>query len=158
MKKIACIAVAAACIGAVGAVELTHRWSFNAANDYTDSVGGVVAAKMGTALHIADGKVVLNDTGASVSGAKEGSLNLGTNLLDADGATIEIWATENAVRNSARIFDYGTDSTHYFMLEWSHGTDSHQSWAMACTPGAVTNVYTPTGAFILGTFAPGTIR
>ena len=55
------------------------------------------------------------------------------------------------MRNSARIFDYGTDSTHYFMLEWSHGTDSHQSWAMACTPGAVTNVYTPTGAFILGT-------
>ena len=151
MKKIACIAVATACIGAVGAVELTHRWSFNAADDYTDSVGGVVAAKMGTALHIADGKVVLNDTGASISGAKEGSLNLGTNLLDADGATIEIWAPENAVRNSARSFDYGTDSTHYFMLEWSHGTDSHQSWAMACTPGAVTNVYTPTGAFILGT-------
>ena len=145
------LAVAAACCTGTGAVELTHRWSFNAADDYTDSVGGVVAAKMGTALHIADGKVVLNDTGASVSGAKEGSLNLGTNLLDADGATIEIWATQNTVRDSSRIFDYGTDSTHYFMLEWSHGTDSHQSWAMACTPGAVTNVYTPTGAFILGT-------
>ena len=149
--KFVLLAVAAASCAGAGAVELTHRWSFNAADDYTDSVGGVVAAKMGTALHIADGKVVLNDTGASISGAKEGSLNLGTNLLDADGATIEIWATENAVRNSARIFDYGTDSTHYFMLEWSHGTDSHQSWAMACTPGAVTNVYTPTGAFILGT-------
>ena len=88
--KFVLLAVAAASCAGTGAVELTHRWSFNAADDYTDSVGGVVAAKMGTALHIADGKVVLNDTGASVSGAKEGSLNLGTNLLDADGATIEI--------------------------------------------------------------------
>ena len=48
------LAVAAACCTGTGAVELTHRWSFNAADDYTDSVGGVVAAKMGTALHIAD--------------------------------------------------------------------------------------------------------
>ena len=31
MKRIACFVAAAACIGAVGAVELTHRWSFNAA-------------------------------------------------------------------------------------------------------------------------------
>jgi len=75
------LAVAAVCSTGAGAVELTHRWSFNAADDYTDSVGGVVAAKMGTALHIADGKVVLNDTGASVSGAKEGSLNLGAALI-----------------------------------------------------------------------------
>ena len=144
--KFVLFAVVAACCAGTGAVELTHRWSFNAANDYTDSIGGVVAAKMGTALQIADGKVTLTGTAA-----KSGSLDLGANLLDADGATIEIWATENAVRNSARIFDYGVDRTHYFMLEWTHGTDSHQSWAMALTPGAVTNVYTPTGAFILGT-------
>ena len=44
--------------------------------------------------------------------AGSGSLDLGANLLDTDGATIEIWATQNAVRNSSRIFDYGTDSTH----------------------------------------------
>ena len=146
MKKIACIAVATACIGAVGAVELTHRWSFNAADDYTDSVGGVVAAKMGTALQIADGQVKLTGTAA-----KSGSLDLGANLLDADGATIEIWATQNTVRDSSRIFDYGTDSTHYFMLNWTHGTSTYQSWAMALTPGAVTNVYTPTGPYLLGT-------
>ncbi|MBQ6338631.1 MAG: hypothetical protein IJI36_05735, partial [Kiritimatiellae bacterium] len=145
------VALFAVAASAAGAVELTHRWSFNAADDYTDSVGGVVATKMGTALHIADGKVVLNDTGASVSGAKEGSLNLGTNLLDADGATIEIWATQNAVRNSSRIFDYGTDSTHSFMLEWTHGTVLYRSWALARTPSAVTNDYTPTGPYMLGT-------
>ncbi|MBR1586932.1 MAG: hypothetical protein IJ658_01275, partial [Kiritimatiellae bacterium] len=134
------------CRSAVGAVELTHRWSFNAAADYTDSIGGVVAAKMGTALHIADGKVTLTGTAA-----KSGSLDLGANLLDADGATIEIWATQNAVRNSSRIFDYGTDSTHYFMLNWTYGTSTYQSWAMALTPNAVTNVYTPTGPYLLGT-------
>ena len=139
-------AVAAACWTGAGAVELTHRWSFNAADDYTDSVGGVVATKMGTALQIVDGQVKLTGTAA-----KSGSLDLGANLLDADGATIEIWATQNTVRDSARIFDYGTDSTHYFMLNWTHGTSTYQSWAMALTPGAVTNVYTPTGPYLLGT-------
>ena len=96
------LAVAAACCTGFGAVELTHRWSFNAANDYTDSVGGVTATKMGTALQIADGQVKLTGTAA-----KSGSLDLGANLLDADGATIEIWATQNTVRDSSRIFDYG---------------------------------------------------
>ena len=139
-------AVAAACCAGGGAVELTHRWSFNAANDYTDSVGGVTATKMGTALQIVDGQVKLTGTAA-----KSGSLDLGANLLDADGATIEIWATQNTVRDSSRIFDYGTDSTHYFMLNWTYGTSTYQSWAMALTPNAVTNVYTPTGPYLLGT-------
>ena len=145
--KFVLFAVAAACCAGAGAVELTHRWSFNAADDYTDSVGGVVATKMGTALQIADGQVKLTGTAA-----KSGSLDLGANLLDADGATIEIWGTQNAVRNSSRILDYGTDSTHYFMLEWTHGTDAYQSWAIARTSsGAVTNQYTPTGPYLLGT-------
>jgi len=90
------LAVAAACCTGVGAVELTHRWSFNAADDYTDSVGGVVAAKMGTALQIADGQVKLTGTAA-----KSGSLDLGANLLDADGATIEIWARCQREREAA---------------------------------------------------------
>ena len=147
MKKIACFAVAAACIGAFGAVELTHRWSFNAANDYTDSIGGVVATKMGTALQIADGKVTLTGTAA-----KSGSLDLGANLLDADGATIEIWATHNAVRNSSRIFDYGVDSTHFFALLWTYGTELyHPQTLIANGSSTGKSDYTPTGPYILGT-------
>ncbi len=38
--KFVLLAVAAASCAGAGAVELTHRWSFNAADDYTDSVGG----------------------------------------------------------------------------------------------------------------------
>ena len=124
--KFVLLAVAAASCAGTGAVELTHRWSFNAADDYTDSVGGVVAAKMGTALQIANGKVTLTGTAA-----KSGSLDLGANLLDADGATIEIWATQNAVRNASRIFDYGADSTHFFTLSWTQGTVIHRSQAIA---------------------------
>ena len=52
-------AVAAACCAGTSAVELTHRWSFNSADDYTDSVGGVTATKMGTALQIVDGQAKL---------------------------------------------------------------------------------------------------
>ena len=145
MKKLLVLSMLA-CATAASAVELMHRWSFNAAGDYTDSVGGVVAAKLGTALQIADGKVTL--TGAA---AKSGSLDLGANLLDADGATIEIWATQNAVRNASRIFDYGADSTHFFTLSWTQGTVIHRAQALACTPTATTVDYTPTGPYMLDT-------
>ena len=95
---------------------LAHRWSFN--GNLNDSQGGSTATKVGSNVTIADGKAKL--TG---SGYGSGSLKLGTNLLNTDAATIEIWASQTAARNWGRIFDYGADNTHYFCLTWSYGTD-----------------------------------
>ena len=95
---------------------LAHRWSFN--GNLNDSKGGSTATKVGSNVTIADGKAKL--TG---SGNGSGSLKLGTNLLNTDAATIEIWASQTAARNWARVFDYGADNTHYFCLTWSSGTD-----------------------------------
>lgn len=96
--------------------ELVHRWSFN--GNLNDSQGGATATKVGSNVTIADGKAKLTGSG---NGA--GSLKLGTNLLNTDAATIEIWASQTAARNWARVFDYGADNTHYFCLTWSNGTD-----------------------------------
>ena len=95
---------------------LVHRWSFN--GNLNDSQGGSTATKVGSNVTIADGKAKLTGSG---NGA--GSLKLGTNLLNTDAATIEIWASQTAARNWARVFDYGVDNTHYFCLTWSSGTD-----------------------------------
>ena len=95
---------------------LAHRWSFN--GNLNDSQGGATATKVGSNVTIADGKAKLTGNG---NGA--GSLKLGTNLLNTDAATIEIWASQTAARNWARVFDYGADNTHYFCLTWSYGTD-----------------------------------
>ena len=95
---------------------LAHRWSFN--GNLNDSQGGSTATKVGSNVTIADGKAKL--TG---SGYGSGSLKLGTNLLNTEAATIEIWASQTAARNWARVFDYGADNTHYFCLTWSYGTD-----------------------------------
>ena len=96
--------------------ELVHRWSFN--GNLNDSQGGSTATKVGSNVTIADGKAKLTGNGNG-----SGSLKLGTNLLNTDAATIEIWASQTAARNWARVFDYGADNTHYFCLTWSYGTD-----------------------------------
>ena len=95
---------------------LAHRWSLN--GNLNDSQGGATATKVGSKVTIADGKAKLTGSG---NGA--GSLKLGTNLLNTEAATIEIWASQTAARNWARVFDYGADNTHYFCLTWSSGTD-----------------------------------
>ena len=95
---------------------LTHRWSFT--SDLSDSVGSATATKNGSSVAVSGGMVKMTGNGHNA-----GSLNLGTNLLNTDAATIEIWARQNAARNWARVFDYGADDTHYFTLTWSQGTD-----------------------------------
>ena len=117
---------------------LAHRWSFN--DNLNDSVGSSTATKVGSAVTVADGKAKLTGSG---NGA--GSLNLGQNLLNTDAATIEIWASQTAARNWARVFDYGADNTHYFTLTWSQGGDAARDRA-GCkntTEVAVDNTMAP---------------
>lgn len=116
-------------VWSASAYELAHRWSFNGNNDevnLVDSVGGVTAEKVGDNNAWSDGKLVMTGNGGRTAG-----LNLGKNLLSADGATIEIWATHDTVRNWARIFDYACEPTYdgsyagnYIMWAWSNGTNT----------------------------------
>lgn len=113
----------------VNAAELAHRWSFNGTTDeenLLDPVGNVTAEKVGNNNSWSDGKLVMAGNGGRTAG-----LNLGKNLLSADGATIEIWATHDTVRNWARIFDYACEPTYdgsyagnYIMWAWSNGTNT----------------------------------
>ena len=108
---------------------LAHRWSFNGeGNDYTDSITGNSASTFGNADKRATtgGKLVLNGNGSG-----QGSLNLGKGLLGLGDATVEIWASNDAVKHYARVFDYGNGSyasnpgqTDCFLFIWSTGTDA----------------------------------
>ncbi len=100
---------------AAPAVSLAHRWSF--AGGYADSAGGSAATPVGSSVTVSGGKAKMTGDGHGT-----GSLNLGTNLLNTDGATVEIWASQTAVRNWSRVFDYGADDSHYFTLTWTYGT------------------------------------
>ncbi len=123
-------------------VALTHRWSFN--DNLNDSVGSSKASKIGSNVNLVDGKAVCTGNGAG-----QGSLNLGSNLLNTDGATIEIWAANDEVKSGSRIFEYGVDTGHYFMMAWTKSTDLYVDCAEAFSDGA-NNIYD-------GTLAPFTL-
>ena len=105
----------------VAAAELTHRWSFNS-DDKDEITGADPAARFGT-RSISDGQV--HFTGDSWGG---GSLSLGVGSLGSGDATVEIWATQDAVRNNSVIFSYsnngwGTAPTMEACMQWTSGTD-----------------------------------
>ncbi len=136
MKKVGglftCSALALMAFAALplSAAELTHRWSFN--GDYSDSVGGADAVKCGTYVSLYGGRVHMG-YGDCTHGT--GYVDLGTNRLDAAEATVELWARHDGVKSWARVFDYGADDTHYFMLAWTGGTDFSKDRAGAKNPG-----------------------
>ncbi|MBR0066936.1 MAG: hypothetical protein IJQ00_05020 [Kiritimatiellae bacterium] len=115
----AAILAAALAVTSLGAVEkvtsdaLVHRWSFT--GNVKDSVTGQEAKSIG--------KANLSATALVLPGGKHeaGHLDLGTNVLPADGSdvTIEVWGTLKSVHPWARIFDYGSDDKNYFTMAWS---------------------------------------
>jgi len=119
LKKFGVACAAFAVFAAFGAAErttsdvLAHRWSFM--GNVKDSVTGVEATSVG--------KANLSATALVLSGGNHeaGHLDLGTNIMPADGSdvTIEIWATLRSLHRWARIFDYGSDSKNYFTMAWS---------------------------------------
>ena len=129
--RVAACAVVFVAISAFGA-ELTHRWSFN--GDWSDSVGGADAVKCGTYVSLYGGRVHMG-YGACSHGT--GYVDLGTNMLDTTEATIEIWARHDGVQNWSRIFDYGADNAHYFMLCWTYGTNLNNDRAGMKNPGEI---------------------
>ena len=88
---------------APSASDLVHRWSFN--GDLTDSVGGQTATAVGS--------VTTENGQYKLAGGSRGSsyINLGADVLPkhGQGATIEIWAKQNAIQYWSRIWDVGTN-------------------------------------------------
>ena len=145
--KIRMLAVCAAVAVATGAARtaladapiLTHRWSFN--GDYSDSVGDADAVNVGERVSLYGNRVHLGGYDYTA----QGHIVLGTNRLDTAEATIEIWARHDSVRRWSRIFDYGSDTNHYFTLAWTQGLSLSKDRAGAKNPteSAVDNTMAP---------------
>ncbi len=121
-------------VPAAQSATLTHRWSFNS-NDKDEITGADPASRFGT-RNISDGQV--HFTGNSWGG---GSLSLGTGSLGSGDATVEIWATQDAVRNNSVIFSYsdkgwGTAPTMEACMQWTSGTDINKDALWLSKDGA----------------------
>ena len=114
------------------AYELTHRWSFN--GSYSDSVGGVDATPEGgqkeECLSFEDSPLGGRMVKMAYAGSGTGAwLNLGTGVLGAEDATVEIWARRNAFRSWSRIFDYGKGGSAFdtLFMSWCVADDSSEA-------------------------------
>ena len=132
------LAAAAICVATVPlpsfAAEITmdnlvHRWSFS--GNFDDTGSG--AHQTVQVVSAADGNVVLDSgvvrmqaPGSNNSSYNKGHVNLGTNLIptDADGVTIEIFATLKQARMWERVFSYGTSSFKIDMCWTKNSSDS----------------------------------
>jgi alpha-N-arabinofuranosidase len=135
---------------------LAHRWSFT--GNAKDSVTGRDARTIGlpTFSH-----VVLKRGGAyhpawvTLPGGKHnaGHFDLGECALpaDADGVTVEIWATPKSIRKWSRIFDYGSDSRNYFCMGWNCETDSGTDGIELCNGGTKYSAMNRLNPYALGT-------
>ncbi len=134
----AAVSAAAICVATVPlpsfAAEITmdnlvHRWSFS--GNFDDTGSG--AHQTVQVVSAADGNVVLDSgvvrmqaPGSNNSSYNKGHVNLGTNLIptDADGVTIEIFATLKQARMWERVFSYGTSSFKIDMCWTKNSSDS----------------------------------
>lgn len=129
----------------LSAAELAHRWSFN--GDWSDSVAGADATGVGERVSLYGNRVHIGGYSASDTGY----VVLGTNRLDTAEATMEIWARHDGVRNWSRVFDYGTDTAHYFQMPWTYGTILGRDSVGAKNGGAETSVANTMAPYELGT-------
>ncbi|MCW1923412.1 hypothetical protein OKA05_12675 [Luteolibacter arcticus] len=121
---------------APGNAKLAHRWSFS--GDLSDSAGGSTAQILNDAPANVGLSSVQSPTGLQLLGGGKATSDyvmLGANLLSSlqsggvKPVTIELWATQEAVQNWARIFDVGVnDNTNpgpneSLRMTWSQGTD-----------------------------------
>jgi len=106
---------------AANAAELAHRWSFN--GDLKDSIGG----KDATIVDLGAANVTLSDTQATLAGGGKDTsdyIDLADGILSSlgDSATIEVWATQNAIQNWSRIWDFGSATNHNVFMSWTVAT------------------------------------
>ncbi|HEY8902516.1 MAG TPA: LamG-like jellyroll fold domain-containing protein, partial [Chthoniobacterales bacterium] len=102
---------------------LAHRWSFN--GNLTDSAGSSNA----TVVDVGANNTTLSGSSITLAGGSSGAsdyVSLGSGLLPKDGTpvTIEVWATQIAFQNWARIFDVGASNAENLYMSWSQTTTS----------------------------------
>ena len=124
------LALSASCDNS--SASIAHRWSFT--SNLLDSVTGKYGAKVGS------GSVSWVEEGSGTSmrlpGGKRGTchVNLGSNRLPSDSATIEAWVTLRELRNWTRLFriggqDDGTGNPTTFISRNASGQLSFDSIA-----------------------------
>ena len=114
---------------------LAHRWSFN--NSLADSAGNSPA----TIVDVGTSNVTQTANSVMLSGGARANadyISLGANLLPntTTPVTLEIWATQNAAQNWARIFDFGASTSENLLMSWSQATTLTQDrveWKDATT-------------------------
>ncbi len=105
----------------------THRWSFT--GNLNDSIGSSPATiQNGTNSNT--NVVTQNATSVTMAGGVKADsqwVKLGANLLPARNTpvTIELWATQNAIQNFSRIFDFHSATTENVYMSWSVGTGAN---------------------------------
>lgn len=106
------IAIAVACalnLAAMANAALIHRYSFSGST-VSDSVGKINGALKGSAK-IADGKLILDNTGKNSTDEKLSYLEFDSSILPKAGsASIVIWFTAKEDGNFARVINFGTTS------------------------------------------------
>lgn len=126
--------------------ELAHRWSFN--GDMNDSIGGRTAVRYGTTTP------TLSTTQVTLAGGGKGIswIDLGATILPTNNAplTIELWATQNALQNWSRIFDFGNGTGNYILMSWTRGTDLNMDRVEVMAPGVGTTADSTMKPYTLG--------
>lgn len=134
---------------------LKNRWSFN--GDLTDSVGGSNATIVDPDSNATVGGVVTQNAdsvtltgGVSTTSA---AVKLGANLIGGKTTpvTLEFWATQNAVQNWGRVFDFGSATNEYFFMSWTRTTNSAQDQVEWIDGTVAYNKPDTNGGFALGT-------
>ena len=117
----ACLAACAAAFISLNAqAELIHRYSFN--DDKADDSVGKVNGKLLGKAKVADGKLVLDNTGKTSDDSALSYLSFPARILPKSGsATIEVWFTAKADRAYSRVFDFGERGEGYIFLTPNEG-------------------------------------
>ncbi len=128
---------------------LSHRWSFN--NSLNDSVGGANATIQGggNAAVVGANSVTLNGGG----GSGDQYISLGSNLLPSNNTTpftVELWATQNQVRNWSRIFDFGNGTGNYTIMSWTQGGNLNSDQVESHTSVAANTAQNTNQPYTLG--------
>jgi hypothetical protein len=105
---------------------LVHRWTFSerggAGTILRDDIGGAEARLVGAGQfegRVGGGRAILPGGTRDTAGYIE----LPSGLISRfENATIELWATQNEVRNWARVFDFGDGPANNLFISWSTGT------------------------------------
>jgi hypothetical protein len=164
---------------APGGATLAHRWSFS--GSLADSVGGSAAQIANDDTLNVGLSSSLNPTGLQLFGGAKATSDyvvLGENLLSSlqsggvTPVTIELWATQEGIRNWSRIFDFGVNDginpgpNESLRMAWSQGTNINAdqvawepttSWAPGNAPYVVGVPYHIVMTIVPAVFTNGAI-